>query len=114
MDEYKTFGEYRSSEKNSVSTALTFLFIGLGIGTIVALLFAPQAGKKTRKVLRRRYEDALDAVDELRDQAGEYVDRGRDFVERGRDRGKDFVERGRDFARDARERVSPIARRFRD
>jgi len=110
MDEYKTFGEYRTSEKSSVSTALTFLFIGLGIGTIVALLFAPQAGKKTRKVLRRRYEDALDAMDDLRDQAGDYVDRGRDFV----DRGLDFVERGRDFARDARDRVAPIARKFRD
>lgn len=96
MDEYKTFGEYRSSEKNSVSTALTFLFIGLGIGTIVALLFAPQSGKRTRKTLRRRYEDALDVVDDLRDQAG------------------DYVERGRDLARDARDRVSPITRRFRD
>ena len=96
MDEYKTFGEYHSSEKNSVSTALTFLFIGLGIGTIVALLFAPQSGKRTRKTLRRRYEDALDVVDDLRDQAG------------------DYVERGRDLARDARDRVSPITRRFRD
>jgi gas vesicle protein len=103
MDEYKTFGEYRTSEKSSVSTALTFLFIGLGIGTVVALLFAPQSGKKIRKTLRRRYEDALDAVDDFRDQAGDYVDRGRDFV-----------ERGRDFARDARDRVAPIARKFRD
>lgn len=96
MDEHKTFGEYRSSEKNSATTALTFLFIGLGIGTIVALLFAPQSGKKMRKSLRRKYEDAMDTVDDLRDHAG------------------DYVERGRDWARDAKEKVSPIARKFRD
>lgn len=96
MNNHKAFGEYRSSEKSSVSTALTFLFIGLGVGTIVALLFAPQSGKKTRKTLRRKYEDALDTVEDLRDQAG------------------DYVERGRDWARDARDRVSPIARKFRD
>jgi len=96
MNDYKTFGEYRTSEKSSASTALTFLFIGLGIGTIVALLFAPQSGKKMRKSLRRRYEDALENVDDLRDQAGEYV------------------ERGRDLARDVKDKVSPIARKFRD
>ncbi len=103
MHDYKTFGEYRTSEKSSATTALTFLFIGLGIGTLVALLFAPQSGKKTRKVLRRKYEDALDAVDDWRDQAGEYVDRGRDYV-----------ERGRDWARDARDKVAPMTRKFRD
>ena len=96
MNDYKTFGEYRTSEKSSASTALTFLFIGLGIGTIVALLFAPQSGKKMRKSLRRRYEDALDSVEDLRDQAGEYV------------------ERSRDLARDVKDKVSPIARKFRD
>jgi gas vesicle protein len=96
MNDYKTFGEYRTSEKSSASTALTFLFIGLGIGTIVALLFAPQSGKKVRKNLRRRFEDARDAVGDIREQAG------------------DYVERGRDWARDAREKVSPIARKFRD
>ena len=102
MNDYKTFGEYRTSEKSNATTALTFLFISLGIGTIVALLFAPQSGKKMRKNLRRRYEDAVDAVDDLRDQAGDYVDRGRDYI-----------ERGRDWARDARDKVSPIGHKFR-
>ncbi len=103
MSDYKTFGDYRSSEKGSATTALTFLFIGLGIGTLVALLFAPQSGRKTRKVLRRKYEDALDAVDDWRDQAGDYVERGRDYL-----------ERGRDLARDARDKVAPMTRKFRD
>jgi gas vesicle protein len=103
MSDFKTFGEYRTSQKSSATTALTFLFIGLGIGTIVALLFAPQSGKKTRKNLRRKYEDALDAVEDLRDQAGDYVGRGRDYL-----------ERGRDWARDAAGKVAPIARKFRD
>lgn len=95
MDEYRTVGEYRYSEKGSATTALTFLFIGIGVGTIVALLFAPKSGKQFRRNIRRKYEDAVDAVDELRDQAGEYVDRGRDW------------------ARDARDKVEPFTRRLR-
>ena len=51
------FGLYeRSGRGSQVGTALTFLFIGLGLGALSALLFAPQSGEKTRKMIRRRYE----------------------------------------------------------
>ena len=95
MGEYSNFGEYRYSEKSGTATALTFLFIGVGIGTVIALLFAPQSGKKMRKTLRRKYEDARDTFDDLNDQAG------------------DYVNRGREWASVAREKVAPIAKRMR-
>ena len=61
MADYKRFGLFEGSDRGSqIGTALTFLFIGLGVGALSALLFAPQTGKQTRKQLRRRYEDALD------------------------------------------------------
>jgi gas vesicle protein len=95
MGEYSNFGEYRYSEKGGTATALTFLFIGVGIGTVIALLFAPQSGKRMRKTLRRKYEDARDTFDDLNDQAG------------------DYVNRGREWANVAREKVAPIAKRMR-
>ncbi len=94
MNAFKSYGEYRPSDKSKASTALTFLFVGIGIGTIVSLLFAPQSGRRTRRMLKRQFEDAVDTVDDLKEQAGEYV------------------ERGRSIARDARDKVAPIARRF--
>ncbi len=83
------FGVYEREERGSgVGTALTFLFIGLGIGALSALLFAPQSGEKTRKLIRRRYEDAVDTVEDWTEQAG------------------DMWEKGVDYAKDAKERVA--------
>ncbi len=95
MSDYGTFGEYKYSEKNSTATALTFLFIGVGIGTIVALLFAPKSGRQMRRMIRRKYEDARDVIDDLSEQAGDYVDQGREW------------------ANAAKDRVAPIAKRMR-
>ena len=83
------FGLYEGSGNGSqVGTALTFLFIGLGIGALSALLFAPQSGEKTRRMLRRRYDDALDTVEDWSEHAG------------------DMWEKGVDYAKDAKERVT--------
>lgn len=46
--------EYRR-EDSSVSTKLTYLLIGGGIGAIIALLFAPKSGQELR-------EDIADAT----------------------------------------------------
>jgi gas vesicle protein len=95
MAEFSNSGEYRYSEKKGAATALTFLFIGVGIGTVVALLFAPKSGRQMRRTIRRRYEDARDVIDDIGDQAGEYADRGRQW------------------ANVAREKVAPIAKKMR-
>jgi len=64
------FGLYERSGRGShVGTALTFLFIGLGVGALSALLFAPQSGEKTRRMLRRRYDDAVDTMEDWGEQA---------------------------------------------
>jgi gas vesicle protein len=94
MNDYTT-GEYKYSEKGGTATALTFLFVGVGIGTIVALLFAPKSGRQMRRTIRRKYEDARDVIDDVSDQAG------------------DYVERGRGWANAAKEKVAPFARKVR-
>jgi gas vesicle protein len=91
MTDYQRQGDYRPSDRSTVSTAITFLFIGLGVGALAALLFAPRSGRQMRKLLRRKYEDAVDQADELLD------------------RGTELFERGSDFAQTAREKVKPFA-----
>ncbi len=105
MTDYERFGDYQPSERRTFGTAITFLCIGLGVGSLFALLLAPQSGRKTRNMLRRRYEDAFDAVseraEELRDRAGEW-----------RDRGAEFADTAREWADTAKEKVRPLGRAF--
>src|SRR3954462_4293712 len=87
MADYKKFGMYEGSGRGPhVGTALTFLFIGLGIGALSALLFAPQSGEKTRKLIRRKYENALDTVEDWSDQAGDVWEKSVDYAKDTRDR----------------------------
>ena len=65
-------GKYEVSEgNNNVSTAVTFLLIGVGIGAATALLLAPKTGKQMRKDLRRGYDDAREKISDLSDDARE-------------------------------------------
>lgn len=65
---------------------VTFLFLGVGIGAGLALLFAPKSGKETRKMLARRAEDGKDYVTskskEIRKQAEGAVGRSKDWATR--------------------------------
>ena len=87
-------GKYEGG--GNVGTALTFLLIGLGAGTVIGMLFAPKAGRQMRRDLRRGYETARETFDDWKENA-------RDFAE-------DVMERGSDFADDLRERVTPLAK----
>ncbi len=94
MTDYERFGDYQPSDRSTLGTALTFLFIGLGAGALAALLFAPKTGKQMRKLLRRKYEDVREGADDLVERGGEWAKRGGEWVE------------------DAKERVGPIGKMF--
>jgi gas vesicle protein len=89
-------GSYESSDKSTAGTAVTFLLIGLGAGALVALLLAPKTGKQMRKDLRRKYDDARDAME--------------DFAEEAKERVNEVVERGSEWVEAARERVEPLSK----
>lgn len=92
-------GKYESAEPGRVATAITFLLIGLGAGTLIGLLFAPKPGKQMRKELRRRYEDARETIEDWKDEA--------------KDAAEEVLERGANLAEGLRGRVAPIAKDIR-
>ncbi len=94
MTDYERFGEYQSSDRSTVSTALTFLFIGLGVGALAALLFAPKTGQQMRRLLRRKYEDAREGAEDLLEQ------------------GEEWAKRSSDWANEVKDRVGPIGKVF--
>ena len=60
-------------------SALTFSFLAGGIaGATLALLLAPQSGKVTRQIVRRKLNDTADSARNLKDRA---VRRGQEVRE---------------------------------
>jgi gas vesicle protein len=96
-----TTGRYESSESSSVGTAITFLLIGLGAGTLMGMLLAPKPGKQLRRDLRRGYEDA-------RENFGEWAEEAKDRVREVSERVRDAAARGAEFADDLRDRAEPL------
>jgi gas vesicle protein len=73
--------DYRRDD--GISTRLTYLLIGGGIGAILALLFAPKSGQELRgdiaDATRKGIDRSREAAQQLGDRAGEYYEatRGR-------------------------------------
>jgi gas vesicle protein len=84
-NDYASEGEYRSSESN-VSLGFTLLLVGVAIGAVAALLMAPKTGKQMRRTLRRKYEDAREAVDDFGDQASDWIDKSSDWADKAKSR----------------------------
>jgi gas vesicle protein len=84
------------SEKCESSVAAAFL-IGLGVGAVVGMLFAPKTGKDMRRLISRKAEKSADYVSskskEWREQAEDLVDKGRKTAEKIADRGKSIADR---------------------
>lgn len=92
-------GKYASSQGSQVGTAITFLLIGLGAGSLIGMLFAPKAGKQMRKDLRQKYEGARDTIEDWKADAQEAAE--------------EVLERGAELADEFRDRVRPLAKNLR-
>ena len=79
---------------NNGSKLIWFL-TGAAIGASIALLYAPQSGRDTRKLIRKRTEEGKEV---LADTGKDILDRGREYYERGRkiaEEAGELLERGR-------------------
>lgn len=74
---------------------IVWFLVGAAVGATFALLYAPQSGDRTRRLIGRKLEDGRDV---LADRGRELADKGRDLYEKGRRVAEDaaeMVERGR-------------------
>lgn len=76
------YDDYRRDSGDSISTRLTYLLIGGGIGAILALLFAPKSGQELRgdiaDATRKGIDRSREAAQHLTDRAGEYYEATRE------------------------------------
>lgn len=96
--------DYRREGGDSISTRLTYLLIGGGIGAIIALLFAPKSGQELRgdiaDATRKGIDKSREAAQQLSERAGEYYESTR--------------ERAAELYSTASEKVGEVARAARE
>lgn len=96
--------DYRRDSGDSISTRLTYLLIGGGIGAILALLFAPKSGEELRgdiaDATRKGIDRSREAAQQLSDRAGEYYEATR---ERASELYSQAAEKAGEVAKGARE-----------
>ena len=74
---------------------IVWFVAGIAIGSTIALLYAPQSGENTRRILGKKAREGRDV---LSDGGRELVDKGRELYEKGRkvaDSAVEMIERGR-------------------
>lgn len=85
-------------EDNSGPKFVYFL-MGLGIGALIGILFAPQSGEQTRELIADRADEGRDYLlrkgREVRDQASSFADRGKEVLAQQRDQLAAAVEAGK-------------------
>ncbi len=78
--------------------------LGVGVGVVVGLLFAPKTGEETRELLKNKADEGKEYLkkrgSELRDTAGEVLERGRDVVGRQKDTLAEAVAAGKQAYRE--------------
>ena len=92
--------------EGSVSTKLTYLLVGGGIGAVLALLFAPKSGHELREDIadatRKGIEKGKDAATQIGERAGEYYevskDKASDLYQSAAERAGELTEKARSAA----------------
>lgn len=76
--------------------------VGVAAGAAVALLYAPQTGNRTRKQLKRGWEDASDRIqttaEDLSVRVDEYGKQAERAIRRGREAVDDTISRASSVA----------------
>ena len=100
---------------NNISTRLTYLLIGGGIGAVLALLFAPKSGEELRgdiaDATRKGIDKSREAAQQLGDRAGEYYEQTR---ERATELYSQASEKASGIYSQAAERVGEVANTARE
>jgi gas vesicle protein len=85
---------------DNVGSKVTYFLVGLGVGALVGVLFAPKSGEDTREYLTKRAEEGRDFAQrkarELRERADDLIERGKEVATRQKESLSAAVEAGRE------------------
>jgi gas vesicle protein len=88
---------------DNVGSKVTYFLVGLGVGALVGILFAPKSGEDTREFLAKKADEGKDYAQrkakELRERADDLIERSKDAATRGKDSISAAVEGAREAYR---------------
>jgi gas vesicle protein len=84
----------------NIDSKAAYFLVGLGIGSLICVLFAPKSGKETRDYLTLKAKEGSDYVrrqaQEMKEQAEDLVERGTQVVARKQEELATALDTGRE------------------
>jgi len=92
---------------DNVGSKVSFFLVGLGIGALVGILFAPKSCEETREYLSSKAEEGKDYAQkkarELRERAEDLIERSKEIMARSKDTITTAVDAGKEtYKREAK------------
>jgi len=85
---------------DNVGSKVSFFLVGLGIGALVGILFAPKSGEETREYLSNRADEGREYAQkkarELRERAEDLIERSKEIMARQKESISAAVDAGKD------------------
>lgn len=93
---------------DNVGSKISYFLVGLGIGSLLGILFAPKSGEETREFLTARAEEGREYAQkkarELRERAEDLIERSKEIMSRQKDTLKGTVSAAVDAGKEAYQR----------
>ncbi len=92
---------------DNAGSKVSFFLIGLGIGSLIGVLFAPRSGEETRDYLASRADEGREYAQkkarELRERAEDLLERSKEIMGRQKEAISSAVEAGKEtYKREAK------------
>ncbi len=92
---------------DSVGSKVSYFLVGLGIGSLLGILFAPKSGEETREYLSSKADEGRDYAQrkarELRERAEDLIERSKEIMARQKDAISNAVDAGKEtYKREAK------------
>jgi len=84
---------------DNTGSKVSYFLVGLGIGTLLGILFAPKSGEETRQFLADKADEGRDYAQrkarEIQERAEDLVERSRDAINRQKEQVASAIDAGR-------------------
>ncbi|MGH9689447.1 MAG: YtxH domain-containing protein [Candidatus Acidiferrales bacterium] len=85
---------------DNAGSRVSYFLVGLGIGALVGLLYAPKSGDETRDYLSKKADEGRDYAQkkarELRERAEDLIERSKEIMSRQKDALSSAVDAGKE------------------
>ncbi len=84
----------------NVGSKISYFIVGLGVGTLLGILFAPKSGEETREFLAQKADEGREYAQkkarELRERAEDLIERSKELINREKGSIAAAVEAGKE------------------